>query len=174
LPTKTPKKSVEAPTARLSDDLARAVLKVLVAGNGRSNRCEVKQELPQRLAADGVKYDPNDLPRALIKLEDSGCITRVQRQPYSAYPQYIVSNGLSRYDQSDELAANIAACIKRRGDRFENEDQLGSWLDQDGISYAAQSLAVALHQTDQASLARSRSVGLGSFTAGLLDLAKDL
>jgi hypothetical protein len=42
--------------------------------------------------------------------------------------QYIVSNGLSRYDETDELAADIAACIKRRGDEFENENQLCSWL----------------------------------------------
>src|SRR5512132_2957910 len=104
MPTITAGKPKEAAIARPVDDLARAVLAALVAGNGRSNRCEVTQELPQRQAADGVQYDPKDLPLALIKLEDSGCITRMQRQPYSAYPQYIVSNGLSRYEETDELA----------------------------------------------------------------------
>jgi hypothetical protein len=119
MPTKAASKPVQAHTARPIDDLARAVLKSLVAGNGRSNHCEVKTELPERLAADNVKYDPAQLQLALVRLEDSGCIQRVQRQPYSSHPQYIVLNGMSRYDDIDRLAADVAAAIRSRGDEFE-------------------------------------------------------
>lgn len=125
------------------------MLKALTAGNGRSNRCEVKTELPQRLAADGAKYALRILLEALIRLEGVGLIQRVQRQPYSAYPQAIVNNGLGRFDDIDVLAADMAAAIRSRSDEFENEDQLQGWLDEDGIEYDEQTFTTALAQLEQ-------------------------
>jgi hypothetical protein len=116
-------------------------------GCGRTNRAEIKQELPQRLAADGVKYDPELLQPALIRLEDVGLIQRVQRQPYLSYPQYIVLNGVSRYDDIDRLAADVAAAIRSRGDEFE-EQQLCSWLDEDQVQYDERSLIAAIRQLE--------------------------
>jgi hypothetical protein len=150
--TKTSPKPVQAHSEPVEqhpiDVLARAVLKVLVAGNGRSNRCEVNQELPQRLATDNVNYDPAQLQLALVRLEDSGCIQRVQRQPYSSYPQYIVLNGMSRYDDIDRLAADVAAAVRSRGDEFEDERQLCSWLEEDQVQYDERSLIAAIRQLE--------------------------
>jgi hypothetical protein len=54
------------------DALAKAVIRALQLGNGRSNRCRVDREPPDRLAQDGVTYDPVDLDEALMKLVDCG------------------------------------------------------------------------------------------------------
>lgn len=140
-------KPAEAPTAALVNDLCRAVLKALTAGNGRSNRCEVGSELPLRI--NGVVFDPELLALALVRLEDVGLIQRVQRQPYGAYPQSIVGSGLGRYDDTDVLAADIADVLKRHGEEFDNEDELQGWLDEDGIAYTERSLAMALAQLEQ-------------------------
>lgn len=125
------------------------MLAALVAGKGRTNRADIETELPQRLAADGVKYDPEILELAIVRLGDVALIQRVQRQPYGAYPQLIVSNGLGRYDEIDVLAADVAAVIKSRSDEFENEDQLLGWLDQEQITYTVQTFAAALTQLEQ-------------------------
>jgi hypothetical protein len=109
----------------------------------------VKTELPERLAADNVKYDPAQLQLALIRLEDVGLIHRVQRQPYGSYPQFIVSSGLGRYDGIDVLAADMAAAIQSRSDEFENEPQHSSWLDQGEIPYTEQTFSAALAQLEQ-------------------------
>jgi len=45
-----------------------------------------------------------------------------------------------------DTAAAVASSIKRRGDRFESEDQLTGWLDEDKVSYDPQSLSIALRQ----------------------------
>jgi hypothetical protein len=39
--------------------------------------------------------------------------------------------------------------VKRRGDRFESDDQLYSWLDEDQVSYTSESLSAALHQRER-------------------------
>jgi hypothetical protein len=31
-------------------------------------------------------FTPTELEEAIIRLEDAGCVTRVPRQPYTAYP----------------------------------------------------------------------------------------
>jgi hypothetical protein len=112
----------------------------------------VEAELPDRLASDGVTFDVTDLDQALTRLEDCGRIIRTQRQPFSIYPQFLVSSGSGPYDQTDRLTAAVAACIKRRGDQFDSEDQLGGWLAEDGVAFDAQTdaqtLAVALHQLE--------------------------
>jgi hypothetical protein len=58
-----------------------------------SNRCEAEAELPERLASDGVTFDVSDLDQALTRLEDCGRIIRAQGQPFSMYPQFLVSSG---------------------------------------------------------------------------------
>jgi hypothetical protein len=125
-------------------DQARAVLRSLQAGNGRLIRCEVKDELPQRLQEDGVQYRAEDLQLALVRLEDAGCITRVQRQPYTVYPQFVVRSGLRRYNGFDALAADIAAVVKQRGEEFESQEQLRQFLDEDQVQYELHSLVVAV------------------------------
>jgi hypothetical protein len=82
------------------DALAQAILRALQPGNGRSNRCEVEAELPDRLASDGVTFDVSDLDQALTRLEDCGRIIRTQRQPFSIYPQFLVSSGSGPYGAS--------------------------------------------------------------------------
>jgi hypothetical protein len=130
------------------DALAQAILRALQPGNGRSNRCDVEAELPDRLASDGVTFDVSDLDQALTRLEDCGRIIRTQRQPFSIYPQFLVSSGSGPYDQTDRLAAAVAASIKHHGERFESEDQLKDRMAEDGITYDAQTLAAALHQLE--------------------------
>ena len=66
----------------MTSRIVRSVLRVLQAGNGRSNRCEVADELTQRLITDGVVYTPEQLSAALIRLEDCGLLQRVQRTRY--------------------------------------------------------------------------------------------
>jgi hypothetical protein len=46
----------------------------------------------------------------------------------------------------DELAADIVACIRFRGDQFESDDQLEEWLTADGITYPPERLSEALSQ----------------------------
>ena len=134
------------PDADPVDALARAVLRVLQAGNGRSNRCEVSDELPHRLIADGAAYTPTQLSEALTRLEDCGLIQRVQR---TGHPVFMVRSGAGTYDSTDVLAASVCAVLKRRQDRFEDEDQLVRWLMEDQISYDAHGLAVALAQLER-------------------------
>ena len=73
-----------------------------------------------------------------------GAIQRVQRQPYAAYPQYLVLSGRRPYDETDALAADICSTIKRRGEDFESDEQLTSWLEEDGVVFTPSFLAVAL------------------------------
>jgi hypothetical protein len=115
------------------------VIQALRAGNGRSARCEIKEEVPERLHQDGVKFNAEDLSPALTRLEDSAVITRVQKHGV----QFIVLNGLKQFDAVDQLAADIAAVIKQHRDEFESEDELRSWLDQDHVEYDAGTLAAS-------------------------------
>jgi hypothetical protein len=90
------------PSTHLSvDDLCCAVIGALEPGNGRSNRCEVRVELPKRLADAGVDASSEQLAEALVRLEDSACIQRVQRQPFGAYPQHVVHSGMKQFDSVD-------------------------------------------------------------------------
>jgi hypothetical protein len=79
---------------------------------------------------------------------DAGQIIRAQRQPYSVHPQHIVLQGDHPFDDTDALAADVCSTIKRHGERFENDDQLRSWLDEDAVRYPSESLAVALRQLE--------------------------
>ncbi len=45
--------------------LAKAIVRALQPGNGRSSRCETEDELRSRLSEGGVVYDPSDLPAGL-------------------------------------------------------------------------------------------------------------
>jgi hypothetical protein len=125
------------------------VVRALQAGNGRSNRCERAEELPGRLAEDGVTFDPDGLSEVITRLEDCGQLVRVQRQPFSAYPQYLVLKGDHPYDEVDALAADVCSTIKRRGDRFDSDDQLRGWLDEDGVSCTSGRLAATVYQLER-------------------------
>jgi hypothetical protein len=49
--------------------LAESIDKALLPGNGRTNRCDTVAELQDRLTADGVVYNVDDVPAALAHLE---------------------------------------------------------------------------------------------------------
>ena len=93
-------------------------------------------------------FDPDDLPEVLSRLHDVGQLQRVQRQPFSVYPQFLVLCGDHPYDETDGLAADICASIKRRGERFESDEQLHSWLTEDGVQFTPESLSAALRQLE--------------------------
>jgi hypothetical protein len=56
---------------------------------------------------------------------------------------------LGRYEEIDVLATDIAAFIKRRGDEFDNEDQVQGWLTEEGIEWDEQTFFAALGQLEQ-------------------------
>jgi hypothetical protein len=63
-------------------ELAKAIIRALTAGNGRSALCDSEQELITRLDEDGVGYNPEDLPAALALLgagEVPGLLYRLRR-----------------------------------------------------------------------------------------------
>jgi hypothetical protein len=147
MPTRTVTKPAGRPVALPVDDLAKAVLRALEVGNKPYELgCEIKEELPQRLDRDGVQYQPEDLSLALVKLEDSGCIIRFQRQ---VQPQRVTGNGSKYYDDIDQLAADIAGLIKEHDEEFESEDQLSGWLDHAGIGYDERPFVMALRQLEE-------------------------
>jgi hypothetical protein len=96
---------------------------------------------------DGVTFDPSDLDTALDRLWDVGQVMLVQRN--IGYPLYIVAKEERVLDDVDALAADICSAVKRRGEQFDDEERLRSWLDEDGIDYDPQSLAVALRQLEE-------------------------
>jgi hypothetical protein len=52
--------------------LIRSIVRALTPGNGRANICGSQEELSQRLASDGVDYEPEQLSTALEMLENNG------------------------------------------------------------------------------------------------------
>jgi hypothetical protein len=131
------------------------VLRALEVGNKPYELgCEIKEELPQRLDRDGVRYQPEDLSLALVNLEDSGCLVRFQRQ---MQPQRITGNGSKYYDDIDRLAADIAGVIKAHDEEFGSEDQVRGWLDETGIAYDDRAFVMALRQLEE--LGRVRGPG---------------
>ena len=121
--------------------LTKAVLKAV----GRPPRCR-REQLPTRLAEDGVTFDPAELDEVLARLEDVGHLVRVQRN--SGYPLFLVLDGRRPYDDTDALAADVCSSLKRRGEQFENDEELRSYLDEDKVDYTPESLAVALRQLE--------------------------
>jgi hypothetical protein len=141
------KQAQELAEARPVDGLARAVLHALEVGNKPYQLgCEVREELAERLGRDGVEYRPEDLPLALIKLEDSGCIVRFQRQ---LQPVRVTIEGSKCYDDVDRLAAEIAGLITAHDESFGSEQEVQSWLDEAGITYDEKSFNMALRQLEQ-------------------------
>jgi hypothetical protein len=49
--------------------LAVAIVKSLIAGDGRTGLCDSEAELITRLDQDGILYDPADIPAALALAE---------------------------------------------------------------------------------------------------------
>jgi hypothetical protein len=58
------------------------------------------------------------------------------------------SHSSARFDRIDALAADVHACIKRRGDRFDHDPQLTEWLAQDGVEWSGLELRDALQQLE--------------------------
>jgi hypothetical protein len=52
--------------------LIKSIVRALTPGNGRANVCESEDELAQRLASDGVEYEPEQVSKALELLEHNG------------------------------------------------------------------------------------------------------
>jgi hypothetical protein len=86
-----PVEAVTAPTEPLTETpeptdeqriaaLAESINKALIAGEGRTSRCENQAELVDRLVSDGVHFALEDVPAALAHLESSGRI-RYGRAP---------------------------------------------------------------------------------------------
>ena len=57
--------------------------------------------------------------------------------------------GVRALDDIDVLAADVCSAVRRRGEQFDDEDRLRSWLEEDGIGYDLRSLAVALRQLEE-------------------------
>jgi hypothetical protein len=64
------------------------------------------------------------------------------RRPPS--PQFLVLNSRRPFDDTDARAADVCATIKRRGDRFESDQELSSWLDEDQVNYDPERFGRAL------------------------------
>ena len=134
-----------ARTVVAKKDRMLALTKAVLRAVGRPPQCRL-EELPERLAEDGAAFDPDELGEVLVRLEDVGQLLRAQRNP--GYPLYLISSSHSEFDDTDALAADVCSVLKRRGDRFGNDEELRSYLDGDGVTYTPESLAVALRQLE--------------------------
>jgi len=125
-----------------------------------SVRCD-EEELPDRLAVAGVVYREQDLGVALERLMDSGRLMAPRPRPTSENPNpqrvLIMANLPAGYSQSgdrfshiDELAAAIHACIRKRGDHFQSDEQLEQWLAVDGVLWWGQEFSDAIEQLEVA------------------------
>jgi hypothetical protein len=81
----------------------------------------------------------------LVKLEESGCIIRFQRQ---MQPPRIAGNGSKYYDDIDRLAADVAGVIKAHDEEFDSQDQVRGWLGETGIAYE-RTFTMALRQLEE-------------------------
>jgi hypothetical protein len=82
-------------------------------------------------------------------LADCGQLTRVQRQPYQAYPRYLIHTGDHRYDEVDALAADVCGLLKSHSERFETEEEMRTWLSEAGIEFTSDRLAAAPQQLER-------------------------
>jgi hypothetical protein len=129
--------------------LAKAVLQVMEVDHARSGNRWTVEELSERLTESGVSHTADDLAQALSRLEDSGHLMRAQRQPYSVHPQHLVRKSIRPYDKYDVLAAAVCAVLKRHDERFDSEDQLQGWLDEDEVDWNPDDLATALDHLER-------------------------
>ena len=90
---------------------------------------------------------------------DVGQIILTQRN--SGYPVFIVAKEERVLDAVDVLAMNICGTVKRHDEQFADDDQLRSWLDDDGVRFDSQSFAVALRQLE--GLGRIRRLRVDDF-----------
>lgn len=144
-----PEEAEEAAEEQHRHALAKAVLQVMEVGDARSGNRWTVEELTERLTESGVPHTADDLAQALSRLEDSGHLMRAQRQPYSVHPQHLVRKSIRPYDKYDVLAADLCAVLQRRDERFESEDQLRSWLDEDKVDWTPDDLATALDHLER-------------------------
>jgi hypothetical protein len=54
------------------------------------------------------------------------------------------------FNVTDGLAADVHGCIKRRGDRFESDEQLETWLVEDSVLWSGHELSDAVEQLEVA------------------------
>jgi hypothetical protein len=90
-----------------------------------------------------------ELSDVLVRLADCGQLTRVQRQPYQAYPQYLIHIGDHPHDELDAPAADVCGVLKSHDERFESEEKLCLWLDEAGIEFTSDRLTAALQQLER-------------------------
>ena len=155
-----------SPPESRRDVLAKAVIRLLEPGNGRSHRCRA-DELPERLASDAVNSTADELAATITRLADCGQLIRVQRQPYQAYPQYLIHTGDHSYDEVDALAADVCSLLEYHNERFGTEEELRTWLNEAEIEHTEKDLEarpapVGTHRSTAE--AKTRPVALG-FTA---------
>jgi hypothetical protein len=144
-----PGEAEEAAEEQHRHALAKAVLQVMEVGHALSGNRWTVEELSERLTGSGVSHTADDLAQALSRLEDSGHLMRAQRQPYSVHPQHLVRKSIRPYDKYDVLAAAVCAVLKRRDERFDSEDQLQGWLDEDKVDWNRDDLATALDHLER-------------------------
>jgi hypothetical protein len=130
----------------------------------RPARC-TRAELAERLAGDGVTFNPDCLDDVLTRLWEVGHILLAQRS--QGHPVFIVAREDHPFDDVDALAADICLTLKRRDEQFDDEDQLSSYLDEDGIAYTSESLAVALRQLEELGRIRRPVQEFGLPTPGI-------
>jgi hypothetical protein len=110
----------------------------MTAGNGRGNILRSADELVQRLTEDGVEAD-----RAATIEQPNPPRTLMMANLPAGFSQ-----SSDRFDDIDGLAADVHASIKKRGDRFDHDEQLEQWLAEAGISYEPEQLRDALEQLE--------------------------
>ena len=111
-----------SPPESRRDVLAKAVIRLLEPGNGRSHRCRA-DELPERLASDAVN-GADELAATITRLADCGQLIRVQRQPYQAYPQYLIHPVIILMTRWTHLAADVCSLLEYHNERFGTEEEL--------------------------------------------------
>jgi hypothetical protein len=108
--------------------------------------------------AAGVVYNPKDLDVALERSTDSERLMRPKPRPTVENPNpprsLVMASLPGSFSQSgdqfsdiDSLAADVHACIKRRGDAFGSDPILSAWLAEDGIRYEPEQLRDALNSS---------------------------
>jgi hypothetical protein len=124
--------------------LIDAVIKALQGVDGFSGQCQDEDELQARLVAAGVVWDADDFSAALSRLADSGRLVRPEGRLVMRTTRAFHSS--EPFSRVDELAADIVASIRSRGDRFDSDEQLVEWLIEDGVTFSAAEFSEALMQ----------------------------
>ena len=148
--------NAELPEKARIDALINSIVRVL----NSSGQC-TEEDLGARLVGVGVVYSEEDLDVALGRLTDSGRLMLLKPKPTVECPEpsqvLVMANLGAGFAQSsdafnvtDGLAADVHGCIKRRGDRFESDEQLETWLAEDSVLWSGHELSDAVQQLEVA------------------------